>query len=106
MSERKPVKLDLGGFKPKTKENPDTAQSEDVLAVKAGQRLGFTAGVSAPKIDGRTLRRKGKLQTNMKLSEHVRRDFLQLTQKFVSSDECLAYLLGLHEEKTRISGSS
>lgn len=102
MSERKPVRLNLGEFKPKSPTIPIDSSRDDV-AVRTGERLGFTAGAGTTKVDGRTLRRKGKLQTNMKLSERVRRDFLQLTQKFGNSDECLAYLLSLHDQATKIA---
>ena len=94
--ERKPVRLDLGGFKPKVAPKVDPAQ--DRAAVAEGKRLGFTGRGEAEKLDGRTLRRKNKTQMNMRVSPAVRRDFLVLAAEFPDADACLAHLIELHRK--------
>jgi hypothetical protein len=92
--ERKVARLDLGGFKPKTAPAADPAQ--DRAAVAVGKQLGFSGRAEAEKIDGRTLRRKGKAQMNMRVSLGVQNDFKRVVTEFPDTDACLAHLLDLY----------
>ena len=91
--ERKVARLDLAGFKPRTAPAMDPAQ--DRAAAAAGKQHGF-AGREAEKIDGRTLRRKGKTQMNMRVSLGVQNDFKRLVAEFPDADACLAHLIDLY----------
>lgn len=93
--ERKPARLDLSSFKPKTAPMVDPAQ--DRAAVAVGKQLGFSGRAeAAEKIDGRTLRRKGKAQMNMRVSLGVQNDFKRVVAEFPDADACLAHLIDLY----------
>ena len=92
--ERKVARLDLAGFKPKT--TPPVHPTQDRAAIIAGRQHGFSGRAEAEKIDGRTLRRKGKSQMNMRVSLGVQNDFKQLASEFPDADACLAHLLDLY----------
>ena len=96
--ERKPVRLDLGSFKPKPPPVVDPVAEH--RAITEGKRLGFTGRDDGPPIDGRRLRRKGKVQMNMKVSPTVQREFRLLVSEFADADACLAYLIGLYRRDT------
>lgn len=96
MSEpHKPVRLDLGGFKPKVAVQVTPAQEREGIAQAKTQ--GFTSRAGNEKLDGRTLRKKGKVQMNMRVSEAVRRDFLLASADFADADACLARLIELYQ---------
>jgi hypothetical protein len=90
----KPVRLELGSFKPKAAA-PVTPEQERQGIAQARQQ-GFTSRGNGEKIDGRKLRRKGKIQMNMRVSEHVRSGFLQISMDFADADACLARLIELY----------
>jgi hypothetical protein len=92
--ERKTARLDLTGFKPKAA--PPVAPEQDRAAVAAGKQHGFSSRAEAEKIDGRTLRRKGKAQMNMRVSLGVQNDFKQVVAEFPDADACLAHLIDLY----------
>ncbi|MDE2458799.1 MAG: hypothetical protein KGL20_06140 [Rhodospirillales bacterium] len=94
--DRKVAKLDLSGFKPKTA--PVVNAVQDRLAVEEGIRHGFTGRADTQKIDGRTLRRKGKTQMNMRVRPDVQDDFKRIVLDFPDADACLAYLIGLYRQ--------
>nr|WP_295742998.1 hypothetical protein [uncultured Acidocella sp.] len=93
--DRKVAKLDLSGFKPKSAGTVSPAQ--DRAAVEQGIRHGFTGRAETQKIDGRTLRRKGKAQMNMRVSPAVQNDFKRVAMDFPDADACLAYLIDLYQ---------
>lgn len=93
--DRKVAKLDLSGFKPKT--SPVVNPAHDRIAVEEGKRLGFTGRAEPQKIDGRTLRRKGKTQMNMRVSLDVQNDFKRIAVDFPDADACLSHLIGLYQ---------
>ncbi len=90
----KPVRLELGSFKPKAAA-PVTPEQERQGIAQARQQ-GFTSRGDAEKIDGRKLRRKGKIQMNMRVSEQVRSAFLQISMEFADADACMARLIELY----------
>jgi hypothetical protein len=92
--ERKVARLDLTVFKPKAASMVDPAQ--DRAAVEEGKRHGFTGRAEVEKIDGRTLRRKGKTQMNMRLSLGVQHNFKLIMAEFPDADTCLAHLIDLY----------
>lgn len=95
MSEpHKPVRLDLGSFKPKAAVPVTPAQEREGIAQAKTQ--GFTSRAGNEKLDGRTLRKKGKVQMNMRVSEGVRRDFLLTAADFPDADACLARMIELY----------
>ena len=97
--ERKPVRLDLGGFKPKpAMEQVSPVQEREAAAVAKDQ--GFAAR-PVEKLDGRTLRKKGKTQMNMRVSERVRNAFLQISTQFSDADACLSHLIELYQASRR-----
>jgi len=90
----KPVRLELGSFKPKAAA-PVTPEQERQGIAQARQQ-GFTSRGDVEKLDGRKLRRKGKTQMNMRVSEQVRSAFLQISMDFADADACLAQLIELY----------
>lgn len=92
--DRNIAKLDLSGFKPKTA--PVVSAAQDRAAVEEGKRHGFTGRAETQKIDGRTLRRKGKTQMNMQVSPDVQNDFKRVVVDFPDADACLAHLINLY----------
>ena len=92
--DRKVAKLDLSVFKPKTA--PVVSATQDRAAVEEGMRHGFTRRAEPQKVDGRTLRRKGKNQMNMRVSPDVQNDFKRIVVDFPDADACLAYLVDLY----------
>lgn len=97
--ERKPARLDFSTFRPRHETARDLERDRD--AVEAGKRHGFTHGASYEKIDGRTLRRKGKVQLNIKVSPAVQREFKLLAARFPDADACMAHLLKLHRDASQ-----
>ncbi|MGL4967653.1 MAG: hypothetical protein ACRC67_40930 [Inquilinus sp.] len=97
MAENKPVRLDLSGFKPKSAAEIAAPPPEmERAAAEEGRRLGFVSRAEPVKIDGRTLRRKNKVQMNMRVSQEVREEFLLSAQAFEDANDFLAHLLQLH----------
>ncbi len=94
--DRKIAKLDLSGFKPKSA--PVVTAAQDRAAVEEGKRHGFTGRAETQKIDGRTLRRKGKTQMNMRVSPDVQNDFKMVVAEFPDADACLAHLINLYRQ--------
>lgn len=94
--ERKVARLDLSSFKPKTAPIVDPVL--DRAAIAEGKRLGFTGRGEAEKIDGRTLRRKGKAQMNMRVTPGVQHDFKLVVAEFPDADACLAHLIDLYRQ--------
>ena len=92
--DRKIAKLDLSGFKPKSA--PVVTPAQDREAVEEGTRHGFTGRAETQKIDGRTLRRKGKTQMNMRVSPDVQNNFKLVVTEFPDADACLAHLIDLY----------
>lgn len=93
--ERKVARLDLSDFKPKPTVTMDMAQ--DQAAIREGERLGFTGRGEIEKIDGRTLRRKGKRQMNMRITPAVQHAFRLALADFPDADACLDHLLSLYQ---------
>ena len=93
--ERKVARLDLGAFKPKTGQPFDPAR--DQAAITAGKQHGFSGRAESEKVDGRTLRRKGKTQMNMRVSLGVQNAFKQVVSEFPDTDSCLAHLINLYQ---------
>lgn len=93
--ERRPARLDFGDFKPRA-----TPSSVDPLtqqrAISEAKRVGFTARDNTTPIDGRTLRRKGNVQMNMKVSPAVQREFRLLVAEFPDTNACLQHLINLY----------
>ena len=99
----KPVRLELGAFKPKAAAPVSPAQEREGI-VQARQH-GFTNRADGEKkLDGRTLRRKGKTQMNMRVTEQVRVAFLQISTDFADADACMARLIELYRS-SRAGGS-
>lgn len=90
----KPVRLELGAFKPKAAAPVSPAQEREGIA--QARQHGFTSRADGEKLDGRTLRRKGKTQMNMRVSEPVRTAFLQISMNFPDADACMARLIELY----------
>jgi hypothetical protein len=98
----KPVRLELGAFKPKVATPVSPSQEREGI-VQARQH-GFTSRADGEKLDGRTLRRKGKTQMNMRVSESVRTAFLQVSMDFSDADACMARMIELYRA-SRAGGS-
>lgn len=95
--QRKVARLDLTGFAPKSSTTViDVAQ--DRAAVEEGKRLGFTGRAPVEKVDGRTLRRRNKIQMNMRVSLEVQNDFKHLVTEFEDADDCLANLIKVYRQ--------
>lgn len=94
--ERRVARLDLSDFKPKPAMAIDATQ--DQAAIREGKRLGFTRRGDIEKIDGRTLRRKGKEQMNMRITPAVQHAFRLALADFPDADACLAHLLSLYQQ--------
>ena len=95
--ERKAARLDFSDFKPRTAPasvDPVTQHR----AITEAKRVGFTARDEMTPIDGRTLRRKGKVQLNMKVSPAVQREFRLMVAEFADADACLHYLITLYRQ--------
>jgi hypothetical protein len=97
--ERKAAKLDLSGFKPRAPMTLDPIQEREAL--EQGKRLGFTSRAEVPKIDGRTLRKRGKSQMNMRLSPVVQHDLKIVVSEFADADACIAHMLELYRQSQR-----
>jgi hypothetical protein len=89
-----PVRLGLGVFKPKAAAPVSPAQEREGIA--QARQHGFTRQADGEKLDGRTLRRKGKTQMNMRVTEQVRVAFLQISTDFPDADACMARLIELY----------
>lgn len=90
----KPVRLELGAFKPKVAAPVSPTQEKEGIA--QARQHGFTSRADGEKLDGRTLRRKGKTQMNMRVSEPVRTAFLRISTDFPDADACMARLIELY----------
>jgi hypothetical protein len=97
MADSKPVRLDLSGFKPKSASEVAAPPPEiERAAEEEGRRLGFVSRAEPVKIDGRTLRRKNKVQMNMRVTQEIREEFLLAAQAFEDANDFLTHLLQLH----------
>jgi hypothetical protein len=95
--DRKPARLDFSEFKPRTAPaavDPVTQHR----AVTEAKKVGFDARANLMHIDGRTLRRKGKVQMNMKVTPAVQQELKLLIAEFQDADACLRHLMDLHRQ--------
>lgn len=85
------VRLNLAGFAPKPQAKADPTL--DNQAIEVGRQHGFTGRAELQKIDGRSLRRKGKEQMNMRLRPETQTAFKLLLTDFEDADACLGELI-------------
>ena len=95
--ERKAARLDFSDFKPRAS-GPTVDPLTQQRAIAEGKRVGFTARDEMARVDGRTLRRKGKVQINMKVSPIVQRELRLLIAEFPDADACMQHLIALHRQ--------
>lgn len=97
--DRKTARLDFSDFKPRQPTQASVDPLTQHLAITDAKRLGFAARDETPRLDGRTLRRKSRVQLNIKVSLAVHHDFRKLVaSEFTDSNECLERLLAVYKD--------